>query len=198
MILWVKRHHSCGNLSFCQCKATRVMLVTQAGCAELQRERDRKGQKYVLRVRQTDRGRGRDGEPEGGWGRRGRWRATCCETSKSNLSPTLFDLSPSTKPIIILLSQCVVCLKHFLVKKKKKKCFWGKRNDTKDLGEDSKRTEFGIWICVSSLYRFTFLYLFLPLGLAFSFAPFSLPQSPSIYLLMMVAKRRCLKMIRVK
>ena len=54
---------------------------------------------------------------DGGGG--GRWRATCCETSKSKLSPTLFDLSPPTNPIIILLSQCVVCLNHFLVKKKK-------------------------------------------------------------------------------
>ena len=36
------------------------------------------------------------------------------------------------------------------------------------------------------------------LGLAFSSALFSLAQSPSIYLLVTVVKRRCLKMIRVK
>lgn len=30
-----------------------------------------------------------------------RW-ATCCETSKSRLSPTLFDLSPLRNPIMLL------------------------------------------------------------------------------------------------
>jgi len=35
-----------------------------------------------------------DTEPQGGWGRGGRCRATYCETSKSMLSHTLFDLLP--------------------------------------------------------------------------------------------------------
>lgn len=54
-----------------QCKATQVKLVAQTGWAELQRERDRLREKYVLgvRLRKTDWQRGR--EPEGGRGRRG-------------------------------------------------------------------------------------------------------------------------------
>lgn len=138
------------------------------------------------RKRQTDRERRQGREPEGGWGRRGRRKATCCETSKSKLSPTLFDLSPPHKPH----HHIIVPVCHMST--------WISEENEIRKNSTSLRTEFGFWRYISSFYSFTWLHLFLPLSVALSFALFSLSHHPFNSLLEMVVKRRCLKMISVK
>lgn len=122
------------------------------------RQGEIEGREICERVRRLDREWGRDREPEGGWGGRRRWSATCCETSKSKLSPTLYDLSPPTNPIILLLFQSVMFLDQFW---SKIKLYQGWRLD---LREDGKRTGVRLWRCASCFYGFTFLYLSLSLS----------------------------------